>query len=85
MLGFINMIVSGLIVGALAKLLMPGKDPGGWFVTILLGIGGSIVAGFLGRTLGWYEDGQAAGWIMSIFGSILILWAYRLFKGKASA
>ncbi len=84
MFGLIGMIISGLIVGALAKFLMPGKDPGGWAVTCLLGIGGSVVAGFLGRTLGWYGEGEAAGWIMSILGALLLLWGYRMMKAKAA-
>jgi uncharacterized membrane protein YeaQ/YmgE (transglycosylase-associated protein family) len=84
MFGLIGMIISGLIVGALAKFLMPGKDPGGWVVTCLLGIAGSLVAGFLGRTLGWYGEGEAAGWIMSILGALLLLWGYRMMKTKAA-
>lgn len=84
MFGLIGMIISGLIVGALAKVLMPGKDPGGWVVTCLLGIGGSVVAGIIGRTLGWYGEGEAAGWIMSILGALLLLWGYRMMKAKAA-
>lgn len=84
MFGLIGMIISGLIVGALAKFLMPGKDPGGWLVTILLGIGGSVVAGFIGRSMGWYVEGEAAGWIMSILGALLLLWGYRMVKTKAA-
>jgi uncharacterized membrane protein YeaQ/YmgE (transglycosylase-associated protein family) len=74
------MCIIGLIAGALAKLIMPGKDPGGILITMLLGIAGSIVAGFLGRVLGWYEPGEGAGLIMSILGAILILALYRKFK-----
>jgi uncharacterized membrane protein YeaQ/YmgE (transglycosylase-associated protein family) len=85
MFGFLGMILSGLIVGALAKFLMPGKDPGGWFITILLGIAGSIVGGFLGRTLGFYREGEAAGWILSTVGALLILWVYRLVKSRKAA
>jgi uncharacterized membrane protein YeaQ/YmgE (transglycosylase-associated protein family) len=77
-------ILMGAVIGAIAKALMPGKDPGGWIITILLGIAGSAVAGFLGRTIGWYEDGQAAGFIMSIAGAVLLLWVYRLVKGKSA-
>lgn len=84
MFGLIGMIISGLIVGALAKFLMPGKDPGGWVLTCLLGIGGSVVAGIIGRTLGWYGEGEAAGWIMSILGALLLLWGYRMYKAKAA-
>jgi uncharacterized membrane protein YeaQ/YmgE (transglycosylase-associated protein family) len=76
------MIVVGLIVGALAKLVMPGRDPGGIIVTILLGIGGSVVAGLIGRALGWYAEGQPAGFIASVFGAIVILAVYRLIIGR---
>ncbi len=68
----------GLVAGALAKLIMPGEDPGGIIVTILLGVAGSLVAGFLGRTMGWYQEGQGAGLILSVLGAILLLGAYRL-------
>ena len=73
-------IVIGLLVGAVAKLLMPGKDPGGFIVTILLGIAGSFVATFLGRSLGLYAEGAAPGFIMSVCGAILLLVIYRLFR-----
>jgi uncharacterized membrane protein YeaQ/YmgE (transglycosylase-associated protein family) len=77
MLGIIGWAVFGLIVGAIAKLLMPGRDPGGLLVTMLLGIAGAIVAGFIGRALGWYEPGEAAGFIMATVGAILLLFVYR--------
>jgi uncharacterized membrane protein YeaQ/YmgE (transglycosylase-associated protein family) len=79
MLAFIWMLLIGLLVGALAKLVMPGKDPGGIFATMLLGVAGALVAGFLGRMLGLYAPGQGAGWIMSALGAILLLALYRLF------
>jgi uncharacterized membrane protein YeaQ/YmgE (transglycosylase-associated protein family) len=72
-------ILFGLVVGALAKLLMPGTDPGGIIVTILLGIAGSLVGGFLGRLLGLYERGQAAGFLMSLLGAVVLLVLYRQF------
>ena len=75
---FLWMLIIGLIVGAVAKLIMPGKDPGGIFITILLGIAGAFVAGFLGRALGWYHEGDAAGFIASVVGAILLLAIYRL-------
>lgn len=85
MFSLIGTIIIGLIVGVVAKLLMPGKDPGGFIVTILLGIAGSFVASYLGRMIGWYKEGQSAGFIMSVLGAILLLFAYRLFtKGKAA-
>jgi uncharacterized membrane protein YeaQ/YmgE (transglycosylase-associated protein family) len=81
---FLWMIVVGLIVGALAKLIMPGHDPGGIIVTILLGIGGSLVAGFLGRAVGWYRPGDPVGFIASIVGAIIILAIYRFIVGRTA-
>lgn len=78
-------ILIGLVVGALAKFLMPGKDPGGILVTIIIGIAGSIGATFLGQLIGWYKQGQSAGFMMSVLGAVLILWIYRLVKRKAAA
>ncbi len=77
-------LIIGLIVGAIAKLLMPGKDPGGCIITILLGIAGAFVAGYLGRLLHWYEPGQPAGFIASVIGAMLLLLIYRLVAGKRS-
>ncbi len=82
-MNIIVMLVIGLVVGAIAKLLMPGRDPGGWIITILLGIAGSFVAGFLGRSLGWYQEGQSVGFLASIVGAIILLLIYRLFARKA--
>jgi uncharacterized membrane protein YeaQ/YmgE (transglycosylase-associated protein family) len=79
MLGIIGWIVFGLIVGIVAKLLMPGRDPGGIIITILLGIAGALLGGFLGRALGWYGPSDAAGFIMSILGAVVILFIYRRF------
>src|SRR5437588_11887286 len=84
MSGLIGTLIIGLIIGAVAKLLMPGRDPGGCLITILLGIAGAFVAGFLGRTIGWYEPGQRAGFIASIIGAMLLLLAYRLIRGRRS-
>jgi uncharacterized membrane protein YeaQ/YmgE (transglycosylase-associated protein family) len=75
-------IVIGLIVGVVAKLMMPGRDPGGFIITILLGIAGSAIAGALGRSLGWYYPGQPAGFVAAVLGAILILFGYRLVKKK---
>ena len=80
MLHVLWMCLIGLIAGALAKLIMPGKNPGGIIITMLLGIAGSLVAGFLGRALGWYEAGQGAGLIMSVIGAIVLLAIYRMVK-----
>lgn len=77
MFGIIGWILFGLIVGALAKLLMPGKDPGGIIVTILLGIVGSVLGGYLGQALGLYAPGQPAGFIVATIGAILVLFIYR--------
>jgi uncharacterized membrane protein YeaQ/YmgE (transglycosylase-associated protein family) len=85
MFAFIWMLFIGLIVGALAKLLMPGKDPGGIFVTMLLGIAGSFVGGALGRLLGFYARGQRAGFIMSTLGAILLLALYRMISHRRSS
>jgi uncharacterized membrane protein YeaQ/YmgE (transglycosylase-associated protein family) len=79
MLGVLGWILFGLIVGVIAKLLMPGRDPGGFIVTVLLGIAGALVAGFLGRALGLYGPNDGAGYIMSILGAVVILFAYRKF------
>ncbi len=82
MLGIIGWAIFGVIVGAIAKLLMPGRDPGGLLVTMLLGIAGAVVAGFIGRALGWYEPGEAAGFIMATVGAILLLFVYRKMSAK---
>jgi uncharacterized membrane protein YeaQ/YmgE (transglycosylase-associated protein family) len=73
---FLGWIFFGLIVGVIAKLLVPGRDPGGIIITILLGIAGSLLGGWVGRAFGWYGPGQAAGWIMSIVGAIVLLLLY---------
>lgn len=73
----IIMLVIGLVVGALAKLIMPGKDPGGVIVTILLGIAGSMIAGMIGRSAGWYAPTEVAGFVASIGGAVLLLVLYR--------
>ena len=74
----IGWIVFGLIVGALAKLVMPGRDPGGIIVTMLLGIAGALLGGFLGRAMGLYGPGESAGYIMSFFGAVILLMLYRV-------
>ena len=75
-------LLIGLIVGVVAKLLMPGKDHGGFIVTILIGIAGSFVATYIGQVLGWYQEGQSAGFIMSVLGAILLLGIYHLIRRK---
>ena len=75
-------ILFGLVVGVLAKLVMPGRDPGGIIVTILLGIAGAVLGGFIGRALGFYAEGEPAGWVMAFLGSVLLLFLYRLMVGR---
>jgi len=81
MFGFLGLIIFGLIVGAIAKLLMPGRDPGGFVITILLGIVGAMLGGWLGRIMGLYGPDQPAGFFMALLGSILLLVAYRFTLG----
>jgi uncharacterized membrane protein YeaQ/YmgE (transglycosylase-associated protein family) len=81
MFGWIGWIVFGLVVGAIAKLLMPGKDPGGCIITMLLGIAGAVVGGYLGRMLGLYREGEAAGFLMALVGAVVLLGIYRLVIG----
>ena len=75
-------ILFGLVVGVLAKLVMPGRDPGGIIVTILLGIAGAVLGGFVGRALGFYSEGEPAGWVMAFIGSVVLLFLYRLMVGR---
>jgi uncharacterized membrane protein YeaQ/YmgE (transglycosylase-associated protein family) len=82
-MSIIGWIIFGLVVGVVAKLLMPGRDPGGIIVTILLGIGGALVGGFLGRFLGWYDEGDPVGFITAVIGAILMLFAYRQISGSS--
>ena len=80
---FLWTLIIGLVVGAIAKLLMPGKDPGGFIITMLLGVAGALLAGFLGRALGWYNNpGEAPGLIVSVIGAMILLLLYRVFTGK---
>lgn len=74
----IGTLIIGLIIGVVAKLLMPGRDPGGCIITMLLGVAGSFVASYLGEKLGWYQQGEAAGFIASVVGAMLLLLLYRL-------
>jgi uncharacterized membrane protein YeaQ/YmgE (transglycosylase-associated protein family) len=82
MFGVIGWIIFGLIVGAIAKLLMPGRDPGGIIVTMALGIAGALLGGFVGRALGWYGENDGAGFLMSLVGAVLLLWIYRMMVGR---
>ena len=76
--GIIGWIVIGLLAGGIAKLLMPGKDPGGCIITILLGVAGALLAGFIGKSVGWYDQNEAAGFIAAIVGAFILLFIYRL-------
>ncbi len=84
MIAILSWICFGLVVGVLAKLLMPGDDPGGFIVTVLLGIAGALVGGFLGRVMGFYGPGQVAGYLMSIVGAIILLALYRMMTRRAA-
>ena len=83
--GFFGWIVIGIVAGVLGKLIMPGRDPGGFIVTILLGIAGALLAGFLGQAVGIYHNGHAAGWIGATVGAVILLAIYRLvMRGRNS-
>ncbi len=84
MLHFLWEAIIGLIVGVVAKLIMPGKDPGGIIITMLLGVAGSLLASNLGRAVGWYQAGQSAGFIMSVLGAVVLLALYRLLRRAAA-
>ena len=84
MVGILGWIVFGLIVGVIAKLLMPGRDPGGIIVTMLIGIVGAVFGGYIGRALGFYGPNQGAGILMSIVGAVLLLAIYRMVAGRGS-
>jgi uncharacterized membrane protein YeaQ/YmgE (transglycosylase-associated protein family) len=77
-MAILSWILFGLVVGIIAKLLMPGRDPGGFIITILLGIAGALIGGFIGRALGFYGTNESAGWIVSILGAIILLALYRM-------
>ena len=77
-MGILAWILFGLVVGIIAKLLMPGRDPGGFIITILLGIAGALLGGFIGRAMGFYGPNESAGWIISILGAIILLALYRM-------
>jgi uncharacterized membrane protein YeaQ/YmgE (transglycosylase-associated protein family) len=82
MFGVLGWIIFGVIIGAIAKLLMPGRDPGGFIVTMLLGIAGAVMGGFLGRTLGWYGPNYGAGFLKSLLGAVLLLGIYRMLVSR---
>jgi len=82
--GIIMTFIIGLVVGIIAKFLTPGRDPGGFIITAIIGIVGSFVATWIGQALGWYQAGQSAGWIASIVGAIVLLLIYRMFTKRST-
>ena len=80
--GILGWIVIGLLAGGIAKLLMPGKDPGGCIITILLGIAGALLAGFIGKSVGWYDTNEGAGFLAAIVGAFIILLLYRMISKR---
>ncbi|CAG2154595.1 GlsB/YeaQ/YmgE family stress response membrane protein [Cupriavidus numazuensis] len=82
MMAFLGTVFVGLIVGLIARAIKPGDDKMGWIMTILLGVLGSVVAGFVGRSMGWYQPGQPAGWIASVLGAIVLLVLYGMVRRK---
>jgi uncharacterized membrane protein YeaQ/YmgE (transglycosylase-associated protein family) len=85
MLHLLYVIVIGFLAGVVAKFIMPGKDPGGFIITTLLGVVGAVVATYLGRLIGWYGEGETGGFIAAVVGAIVLLFIYRLLKRKAGA
>jgi uncharacterized membrane protein YeaQ/YmgE (transglycosylase-associated protein family) len=83
-MGILAWILFGLVVGVIAKLLMPGRDPGGFIVTILLGVAGALLGGFAGRAFGFYGPDEAAGWLMSILGAVILLALYRMMVRRSA-
>ena len=81
-MGLIGTILVGLIVGAIARFILPGEQKMGWILTILLGIGGSMAAGFIGQALGWYRAGEGAGWIASVVGALVLLFVVQKVRGS---
>jgi uncharacterized membrane protein YeaQ/YmgE (transglycosylase-associated protein family) len=84
-MGVIGWILFGLVVGIVAKLLMPGRDPGGFIVTTLLGIVGAVLGGFLGRSLGLYGPGEPAGFLMATLGAVVLLFIYRMLRRRPAS
>ena len=82
--GWLAWIIIGLIAGAIAKAVTPGRDPGGCLITIVIGIAGAVLAGFVGQQLGWYREGEGAGFLAAIVGALILLFLYRLIAGRRS-
>jgi uncharacterized membrane protein YeaQ/YmgE (transglycosylase-associated protein family) len=83
-MGIIGTIVIGLIVGAIARFVMPGKQPMGWIMTAVLGVAGSLIASYLGQALGWYKGGDSAGWIASVVGALVLMFIVGKVRGGGS-
>ena len=83
-MGIITTILVGLIVGAIARFVMPGEQKMGWILTCLLGVGGAFLAGFAGQALGWYSVGQPAGWIASVLGAVVLLFVVGKLRGGSA-
>jgi len=83
-MGILYTILIGLVVGIIAKMLMPGKDPGGFIITTLIGIAGAMLAKFIGQAMNWYAEGEAAGFIASVVGAVILLLLYRVLTGRRS-
>lgn len=81
----IYFVVFGLIVGVIARALVPGREPGGWVMSILIGIAGSVVGGFLGRAMSFYGSAQPAGWLMSVVGAVVLLLGYHAISGRRAS
>ena len=81
-MAIIGWVFFGLVVGIVGKLLTPGRDPGGFILTIVLGIAGALIGGFLGQSLGFYREGEPVGFIMAVVGSVILLLLYRMFAGR---
>ena len=84
MLAFIGTLIVGLVVGLIARAIKPGDDSMGWIMTIVLGIAGSLIAGYVGRALGWYQPGQPAGWIASVVGAIVLLVIWGMIRKRSA-
>ena len=84
-MGILWTVLIGLVVGAIARFVLPGEQKMGWILTILLGIGGSLLAGFLGQAMGWYSEGQAAGWIASVIGAVALLFVVGKVRGSSGS
>ena len=84
MLNILYIIIIGFLAGVVAKFIMPGKDPGGFIITTLLGVVGALLATYLGRLIGWYKEGETGGFIAAVVGAIILLFIYRIIKKRTA-